>query len=146
MSELDPLRKKLERYKSHLTNNVRDVLDIVENAQQTDTASKEVEGIVLTLVEAVVKLRATSSRGAAKSKELENLPEIVDGIADAITSIDLLKMVGRLDYVQLAKMLDVVHPDLMIETFNELATMPGGWEKLEIIRKEAAEKLATRGR
>lgn len=146
MSELDPLRKKLERYKNHLTNNVRDVLDIVENAQATDTASKEVEGIVLTLVEAVVRLRATSSRGAAKSKELESLPEIVDGIADAILSIDNLDLLRRLDYIQLARMLDVVHPDLITETFNELATYPSGWEKLELIRKEAAEKLATRVR
>lgn len=146
MSELDPLKKKLERYKSRLTNSVNDVLDIIENTKQTDQASQEVEQIVLTLIEAVIRLRAKASRGAAKGKELEDMPEIVDGLADAILSIDNLNLIRRLDYVQLSKMLYIVHPDLLIETFNELASQPDGWAKIELIRQAATEKLATRVR
>lgn len=146
MSTLGPLKAKLQRLHSRATNLANDVLDLVDNAQHSDTVAAELEQITLTLVEVMMKLRASTSRGAARGKELGDAGALADQLGDGVLSIDLLESLGRLDYVELATLLGRVHPDLIPETFNELASSQGGWEKLELIYRVAAEKLATRVR
>ena len=146
MSSLGPLRNKLQRLHSRATNLASDVIDLAENSQHSDVIAQELEQITLTLVETMMKLRASTSRGASRARELGDLPDLADQLSDTILSIDNLETLGRLDYIQLARMLYVVHPDLLIETFNELASKPDGWGKVELIYRAAAEKLATRKR
>lgn len=146
MSSLAPLKNKLSRLHSRAVNLAADVVDLAQNSRHSDEIAQELEKMILTMVEAMMKLRASTSRGASRARELGDMPDLADQLSDAVLSIDNLEALSRLDYIQLSKLLYVVHPDLLTETFNELASQPEGWDKVELIRAAAAEKLATRAR
>lgn len=146
METLTPLKNKLKRLHTQVTNVAHDVLDLAQNSGRSDEIAQEVEKITLTLVDTVMRLRASTSRGAARGKELGGIGEIADKLSDALLSIDNLALLNRLNYVQLATMMNTVDPELVKATFDELATLQNGWEKIELIHKAAQEKLSMRVR
>jgi hypothetical protein len=144
MSSLSPLKSKLQRLHSRATNLANDVLDLVENSRQSDVVSQELEKITLEMVETMMRLRATTSRGASRGRELGDMPALADELSSTVMSIDLLEAVGRLGYVELATLLYRIDHELVRPAFDELTTQEGGWERLELIHRAVTEKLATR--
>jgi len=65
--------------------------------------------------------------------------ETVDKLADFDMMLAMLDGLNKLRYVELATRLSVISPDLVIETFRELESLPDGPEKIAMIK--AAIKL-----
>lgn len=142
MHTLTPLKNKLKRELARARNDINDVLDIIENDKVSDQYVNEVAEDLTKLFEKVERLKQATSRSVHRGREVsESFPMVAEGLSDAIMQFDHLELLRRLEYVQLAEFMMIIHPDLLQATIDELATIEGGRDRIELIYKVLGEKI-----
>lgn len=143
MSELNPLKNKLTRIGLRLTNMSNDILALAKNAEHSDVFYQRLNVAFAQFGEVMIELGQSTSRGAAIARELHDIGELPDALADAVISVDLIETLRRLDYVQLANLILAVDEELITSAFNEVASQDG-WERINLLHEAAARKLEER--
>lgn len=141
MSQLyAPLRKQLARLIPQATNLQRSTDLIIKALQKTTADSDEVEKDFIQFAEHLMTFLQTVRRVGGYSQELAEMPNVADKLADVAMTLKGLEMVGSLDYIGLARMLETVQgPDVVKLAIRELQSYPDGAERIEWLREAVNE-------
>lgn len=141
MSQLyAPLRKQLTRLIPQATNLQQSTDLVIKALQKTTTDSDEVEKDFIQFAEHLITFLQTVRRVGGYSQELAEMPNVADKLADVAMTLKGLEMVGSLDYIGLARMLETVQgPDVVRLAIQELRSYPDGAERIEWLREAVNE-------
>lgn len=135
---LDILKKRVEDLIRQEKNRAHIVMAEKEDMQAIHEIAGPLIDIIIQLVRGVVEIYERSGISVKRLSEYDP-GETVDKLADFDMMISMLDGLNKLRYVELATRLSVIDPDLVAQTFRELASLPDGKDKIVMIK--AAIKL-----
>ena len=136
-----PLGKTLQRMVNDSANYQRNVLTLVKNISRTTPNREQFEKDLLALNQSALAVIQDNIALAASSLELEDAPAIADDLADLKLKLELMDYVQRLDYINLARFLENIDPDLFEPTLRELASYEGGEDRIRALLAAIGEVL-----
>lgn len=147
MSNLhQPLKRQLQRLIPEARNLQQSADTLVKALEKTSTtASDELEARFLTFAEAFITFLQGVRRVGGYGRELAEMPNVADRLADMMLVLDRLDYVERLDYIGLARRIENIQDaDMVRLAVRELSTYEGGPERLGWL-KAAIEEIEAGG-
>jgi hypothetical protein len=132
-TSFQPLDRALRRLVNDSTNQQRQVLALVKNISQSGANREQFEKDLLKLNESAMRVIQDNMALNASSRELEESPPTADKLADLVMMLERMDYVQRLDYINLARFLENIDPDLLEPTLKELSTYEGGEDKIRAL-------------
>lgn len=142
-----PLKRQLQRLIPEARNLQQSTDTLVKALEKTSTTeSDQLEANFLIFAESFITFLQGVRQIGGYGRELAEMPNVADRLADIMLVLDRLDYVERLDYIGLARRIENIQgADMVKLAVKELSTYEGGPERLGWL-KAAIEEIEAGGK